>query len=64
MYIRAIYDADESSQIADLRPQNEDLDTLNSYTSPYAHDSGSSPPINDRELQAMVWLTLKVIGRA
>jgi len=55
--------ADPASPLAIFKPMYDDLDNLNSYTSPYSHDSGQCPPIEHGELAAHVELTLRLIGR-
>jgi wobble nucleotide-excising tRNase len=62
-FLGDIQRADAASPLAVFKPMYDDLDNLNSYTSPYAHDSGECPPIVDTELMAHVELTLNVIGR-
>lgn len=62
-FLGDIQRADANSPLAVFKPMYEDLDNLNSYTSPYAHDSGECPPIVDAELMAHVELTLNLIGR-
>jgi wobble nucleotide-excising tRNase len=63
-FLGDISKADVSSPLSMFKPMYDDLDNLNSYTSPYAHDSGVSPPINPTELAAHVELTLELVGRA
>ena len=62
-FLGDIQRADANSPLAVFNPMYDDLDNLNSYTSPYAHDSGECPPIIDAELATHVELTLNLIGR-
>lgn len=62
-FLGEIQKADAISPLAVFQPMYDDLDNLNSYTSPYAHDSGECPPIVDTELAAHVELALNLIGR-
>ena len=62
-FLGEINRADAASALGGFKPMYDDLDNLNSYTSPYAHDAGECPPIADAELSAHVELTLRLIGR-
>jgi hypothetical protein len=55
--------ADACSPLSVFKPKYDELDYLNSYTSPYVHDSGYAPPINTSELTVAAELTLKLTGR-
>jgi wobble nucleotide-excising tRNase len=62
-FIGRINDAEGGTSLGDLKPDYDALDELNAYTSPYAHDSGMVPQINETELLTAVARTLKVIRR-
>jgi hypothetical protein len=51
------------SPLAIFQPDYDDYDYLNTYTSPYAHDSGASPTINEQEAKNAIAMCLKLIGR-
>lgn len=62
-----IRDATNDHAIADLKPNYEDLTSLNSYTKRYHHDDNTAKadagPIQETELQGFVETTLEIIGR-
>ncbi len=62
-FLKKIREADSTSALAMFKSIYDDLDQLNEYTAPYAHDSGMSAPIDDGELAVNARLTLEVIGR-
>jgi wobble nucleotide-excising tRNase len=62
-FLGDIKKADAASPLGQFKPIYDDLDNLNEYTSPYAHDSGTSPPINEAELHTNAGMALKLIGR-
>ena len=62
-FLYDICKASKDSSLAIFKPMYDDLDHLNSYTAPYAHDSALALPINRAELTAEVERTLKLIGR-
>lgn len=62
-FLGTIKAAPAGSTLTVFQPDYDDYDYLNTYTSPYSHDSGASPAINDEEARITVGLTLKLIGR-
>ncbi|MFO0912756.1 MAG: AAA family ATPase [Pirellulales bacterium] len=62
-FLGTIKSASAGSALAVFQPDYDDYDFLNAYTSPYAHDSGTSPAIDEEEARSAVGLTLKLIGR-
>jgi len=62
-FLGTIKAAPAGSVLTVFQPDYDDYDFLNTYTSPYAHDSGTSPAINEQEARSAVRLTLKLIGR-
>lgn len=62
-FLGTIKAAPAGSALTVFQPDYDDYDFLNTYTSPYAHDSGSSPTIDEEEARSAVGLTLKLIGR-
>lgn len=62
-FLGTIKAAPGGSVLTVFQPDYDDYDFLNTYTSPYAHDSGTSPAINEEEARSAVGLTLKLIGR-
>lgn len=62
-FLGQIKAADESSSLAIFKKNYDDYDSLNEYTSPYAHDSNISPDLNHEELKAQVQLAMLLIGR-
>ena len=62
-FLGTIKAAPAGSALTVFQPDYDDYDFLNTYTSPYAHDSGTSPAIDEEEARSAVGLTLKLIGR-
>jgi wobble nucleotide-excising tRNase len=62
-FLSSIHKANESSPLDIFKPIYDELEHLNLYTRPYAHDSGFAPPVNTAELTAAAQLTLELIGR-
>lgn len=62
-FLGDIKKADSTSPLAVFKPMYDDLDTLNEYTSPYAHDAGLAPEIEPAELRTNGGLALNLIGR-
>ena len=62
-FLGNIHKAIMGSPLTIFKPIYDDLDHLNLYTSPYAHDSGLSSLINAAELMIAAKLALTLIGR-
>ena len=62
-FLGEIERANATSPLSVFKPIYDELDYLNGYTSPYAHDSGTAPQINEQELATAAEMTLKLIGR-
>ena len=62
-----IRDASDDRPIADLKPDYDDLASLNAYTKRYHHDDNTARtdagPIQETELQAFAEMTLEFTGR-
>ena len=62
-----IRDAADADAIADLKPNHDDLASLNGYTKRYHHDDNTvrtdASLIQETELQGFVQMTLEFIGR-
>ncbi len=55
--------APSGSPLAIFQADYDDYDYLNSYTSPYSHDSGVSPTISEPEAKSAIEICLTLIGR-
>ncbi len=62
-FLGTVRAAPPTSRLAIFQPDYDDYDYLNTYTSPYAHDSGASPTINEAEARIAIEMCLKLIGR-
>ena len=62
-FLGQIAASEKDSPLQVFVPYYDDFDALNSYTAPYAHDSGQSPVLDATELSTNAELTLTLIGR-
>jgi hypothetical protein len=63
MFLGTVRAAPTGSPLAIFQPDYDDYDYLNTYTSPFAHDSGASPTINELEARNAIAMCLRLIGR-